>query len=1027
MRHRLLSEILRNAAAFFLCAFFAPRARAADTPAQSAVADVAIFLPAGIIIAVLAVYVIVLRKKLRTAEAQRDQCLEEKTAESMPDTVKDDFLSHISHELRSPLIGIISIADALLTDTDGPLSPKLRKNMAMIAGICRILSNMVNNILDFGRIRHANIGLRLKPLRIQHLADMVITFSQPLVSGKNLKLINSIATDTPAVHADEDRVQQILYNLVGNAIRFMDGGKLEISSWIMSADEIGIRISYTGGRFRSGSPEKIFAASESDAHESGDFPSAGFTLFLTRRLVEMHGGRIWMESGEDKENAFCFTLRLSHEVPEEDCRGSELLTYIRDNDPQLPACSPQPADPSPQPPVPKPDSPETRERDIFHTAGKTDQNTAEKAARILVVDDDPVHLQVVVSFLTVQHYEVLTATDGNGAMEFLRKEEKPDLILLDVVMPGKSGFEICREIREKYSPSEMPVIMLTAKNQVTDLVRGFESGANDYLTKPVSHRELVSRVRTHIHLNFSDRALRESERKYREIFENVFDFWFTHDLNGNIMESNLPFKEGWGYENADVTRMNIRDFLSPRYADRFSGYMEKVLNEGSSGGITCCRTRDGVERMLDFRAALISDEKGRPLSVRGTARDVTERIQFEKEKAELEKQIRQSQKMQAIGTLAGGIAHDFNNILFPIIGYTEMTLERIAGDDPSRNDLEEVLRAANRAADLVRQILSFARLTEEEWKPMSIHPVIKEALKLLKASLPSTIEIRTDIPSVTDCIMADPTQIHQIIMNLCTNAYHAMREKGGVLTVTLDTLCIDAENTVPVHDMKPGPWFRLTVSDTGCGMAPEVLERIFDPYFTTRPMGEGTGMGLAVVHRIVNNLRGHITVSSTEGEGSVFQIWLPRLESAACESEPAEKDVPAGGNERILVVDDEQQIVNMMRKMLEGMGYDVTVRYSSPDALEAFRVNPDKFDLVITDQTMPNLTGAEFCRELMRIRPDVRIILCTGFSDLISRKKAFDLGIRGFLMKPVDKNDMIRTVREVLDEKTGMGTSGYHE
>ncbi|MGE0083612.1 MAG: response regulator [Desulfococcaceae bacterium] len=916
--------------------------------------------------------------------------MSEKTAQIMPDTVpdtvRDDFLSDISHELRTPLIGVIGIADAMLTGVAGPVNPDIRKNLTVIAGSCRRLSHMVNNIADTARVKRKFIELSPKPVCIQHLADIVLTFCLPLVSGKPIKLNNAIDPEIPTVHADEDRLQQILCNLVGNAIRFTDEGNVEISCRLLSDDEIAVRISDTGRA--PGSPEKIFSAAEPELRESGDSP--GISLSLTRKLVEMHGGRIWAESGDGGGTVFCFTLPVSHEKPEtEISRISETVPCFRDA--ELP------------------------EKVRFAEA---DRQGTEKKARILVVDDDPVHLQVVVSFLAAENYEMLTACDGNGALEFLDKEKKPDLILLDVVMPGKSGFDICREIRKKYSSSEMPVIMLTARNRVTDLVKGFESGANDYLSKPVSHRELISRVKTHIHLNFSDRALRESERKYREIFENVFDFWFTHDLDGNIMESNLPFKQGWGYENTDVTSMNIRDMLAPRYADRFTSYMDRILHDGKYGGITCCLTRDGTERMLDFRVALIRDEKGRPFSVRGTARDVTERIQFEKEKADLEKQIRQSQKMQAIGTLAGGIAHDFNNILFPIIGYTEMVLERIAGDDPSRNDLEEVLRAANRAADMVRQILSFARQTEEEWKPMQIHPVIREALKLLKASLPATIEIRTDIPDGTDCVLADPSQIHQIIMNLCTNAYHAMREKGGILRVTLENLYIDAKNAVPVHDMTPGPWFRLTVSDTGCGMAPEVLERIFDPYFTTRPMGEGTGMGLAVVHRIVSNLRGHITVSSTEGEGSIFQIWLPRLESEICEHEPEVPRKPLGGNERILVVDDEQQIVDMIRKMLDGIGYDVTVRYSSPDALEAFRANPDRFDLVITDQTMPNLTGAEFCRELMRIRPDVRIILCTGFSDLISRKKAFDLGIRGFLMKPVEKNDLICTIRDVLDGKT---------
>ncbi|MEE4358273.1 MAG: response regulator [Desulfococcaceae bacterium] len=984
--------------ALLLCLFFAPSHAYAGMQPAAPGSGVLLFF-ALLLLFFLSVYIIFLRIRLYRAESKIRA--ENNHAPPCPDHAKEDILAAISQELRSPLIGVTGITDALLKGVAGSLNPGLRKNLLLIAGTCRRLSNMVNNIFDFNRLKDRDIRLKYRPVRIQEIADIVIAFSEPLLSGTGIRLQNRIDPDFPPLYADEDRLQQILYNLLDNAVCFRRGGggdrEVNISCRIREGDLAEISIHGSGETVFPEDPDKIPETGEwQEEFRNDDFYRCGIGLHVTRQLIEMHGGSI--PALQEKGNRIVFTLPLSkNKTPFE-----HYECHTKKNAPCTAAGQNTP------------DADESQ-ADMISCTREIKACFAEKAARILVVDDDPVHLQIVENFLIVQQYEVMAVSDGDTALEYLSREKKPDLILLDVVMPGKSGFEVCRQIREKYSPGEMPVIMLTAKNQVSDLVKGFECGASDYLTKPVSHRELISRVKTHVHLNFSDRALRESERKYREIFENVFDFWFSHDLEGNIIESNLPYKEEWGYKDEDVIGRNIRVILLPSNAEKFGNYMEDLLRKGKTEGIACCVTRDGVKKMLDYRAALICDEKGQAISIRGTARDVTERIQFEKEKAELEKQIRQTRKMQAIGTLAGGIAHDFNNILFPIIGYTEIALENIPPDSSCRGDLKEVLRAANRAAELVRQILTFARQTEDEWKPMQIRPIIKEVLKLLKASLPSTIEIREDIGEDTDSVLADPTQIHQIVMNLCTNAYHAMREKGGRLTVSLKAVNITPEYSPPVHDMAPGSWYRLTVSDTGCGMRPEVQERIFDPYYTSKPMGEGTGMGLAMVHRIVSNLRGHVTVSSKEGEGSVFHVWLPRIASEdeiAPELPPAEA---AGGRERILLVDDEQQIVEMMHKILTGLGYDVTVRYSSPDALEAFRSDPKRFDLVITDQTMPNLTGAEFCRELLRLRPDLRIILCTGFSDLISRKRAFELGIRGFVMKPVNKNELARTIREVLD------------
>jgi len=379
-----------------------------------------------------------------------------------------------------------------------------------------------------------------------------------------------------------------------------------------------------------------------------------------------------------------------------------------------------------------------------------------------------------------------------------------------------------------------------------------------------------------------------------------------------------------------------------------------------------------------------------------------------------QRQLLQAQKMEAIGTLAGGIAHDFNNILTSILGYTEIALSDVPPESTARKDLCQVLEAAQRAKDLVAQILAFSRQTEGERKPIELAPIIKEAIKMLRAVLPTTTEIRYHIAPDLSVVNADPTQIHQVLMNLCTNAAQAM-PKGGLLEVALTNVELDEKLCAELEDLTPGSYVKLTVSDTGCGMDETTLERIFDPFFTTKAPGEGTGMGLSVVHGIVKSHGGDITVHSEPGVGTTFDVYLPAVESIG-EIAPEVVEPVRGGNESILFVDDEPAVVDISKRTLERLGYHVTTRTSSIEALELFRVKRDDFDLVITDQTMPNMTGSDLATEILRIRSDIPIILCTGFSHAISPEKAAALGIREFVMKPIVGAQLGRTVRRVLDE-----------
>jgi len=414
-----------------------------------------------------------------------------------------------------------------------------------------------------------------------------------------------------------------------------------------------------------------------------------------------------------------------------------------------------------------------------------------------------------------------------------------------------------------------------------------------------------------------------------------------------------------------------------------------------------------------YNATIYKNEAGQVQGVFAAARDITEQKKAEKALRGAEERLRQMQKMEALGTLAGGIAHDFNNILMPIVINTELALFDVPLESQVGKSLQIVLNAANRGKEMVKQITAFSRMKEQERKPIKIAAVVKEALAFLKSSFPKHIEVQDEIKAESSMVASDPTQIHQVLLNLCGNAADAMREKGGLLRVTLEEIAIDEAMVFLEPDLKIGPYVQLTVSDTGAGMTPDVMEKVFDPFFTTKDPVGGTGMGLAVVHGIVKNHSGVVRVSSEVGKGSVFTVYLPRVKADSVKDSSDESPIQIG-SETILVVDDEEYQVQSMQDMLERLGYRVSGTTRSLEALELFRKQPGYFDLVITDEVMPGITGSKLAEELLKIRPDLPIILSTGYSETINRDKAREIGIRELMMKPFGVREVSAAIRRVL-------------
>ena len=649
-------------------------------------------------------------------------------------------------------------------------------------------------------------------------------------------------------------------------------------------------------------------------------------------------------------------------------------------------------------------------------------NTTNKSV-ILIVDDTPTNLEMLFDFLGNSGFKVLIAEDGESAIE--RAEyAPPDLILLDVLMPGIDGFETCRRLKANELTKEIPVIFMTALSETVDKVRGLNLGAVDYVTKPLQHEEVLARINLHLSLQNLTKTLQEQnlrleqeiqerqrkEQKIREqaaLLDITTDAILVQDLSSKILFCNKGAERlyGWTAEEAigkNAMRLLYRDALY-QLEDNYEILAECGAWQGELRQIT----KEGKELIVESRWTLVRDEDGQPKSILTVNTDITE-------KKQLETQFLRAQRMESLGTLAGGIAHDLNNVLTPIM-MTVQLLETKFQDEQSLEWLSIMETNVKRGADLVKQVLSFSRGLEGQRKTLEVGRLISEIEQIAKQTFSRAIEVRTDLTSQNLWTIAgDATQLHQVLMNLCVNARDAMPE-GGILEISAINQWIDAHYARMNFEAKVGPYVVITVSDTGTGIPQKIVDKIFEPFFTTKELGKGTGLGLSTVIGIVKSHGGFVNVSSEIGKGTQFKVYLPVKQSGVTDCTPAaQQELPSGHGELILVVDDEDAIREVTKTLLETNDYRVLVASDGIEAITLYTQHKEEISAVLIDMMMPSMDGPTAIRVLKKINPQVKII---GVSGLVSNHKMIELvgnSVKTFLPKPYTSNELLKNLQTVL-------------
>ncbi|HVN71854.1 MAG TPA: response regulator [Desulfomonilia bacterium] len=636
----------------------------------------------------------------------------------------------------------------------------------------------------------------------------------------------------------------------------------------------------------------------------------------------------------------------------------------------------------------------------------------DKNLSILLVEDNEGDARLIREmFRSIPDVELTRADSLSTALEYLR-HHSAEIVLLDLGLPDSHGLATVTSFAARMQA--LPIVVLTGLGDDMLALDALKAGAQDYLVKGLVEPEMLMRsIRYAKERKLVEVALRESEERYRITLEGMLDAVSIQIIkDARYLYVNKAFCDITGYNPEEVIDRTPFDLNLPLTPEDQDNYLECILERPGRGRKEIqYRMKDGtiLYALLSCTPVLYRNEDCAVVVMT----DITALKKAEESRKRLEIQLAQAKKMEALGTLAGGIAHDFNNILTAITGFTEIALHNVSIPEKVEKHLTDALRSGRRARDLLRQVLAFSRHAAGEYAPVTLAYPIKESLGRLRTMIPGNIEISQNLVASAK-VMADPAQISQMIINLCMNAAQVMETSGGRLSVSLDEVQLDDEALS--LNLAKGPYLKLVVGDTGPGMPPEIMEHIFEPYFTTKKLGDGSGMGLAVVHGIVKRHGGAISCRSTPGQGTIFEIYLPKtMQKEEWEEPRVPMEMPTG-TERILFVDDEPALVDLAQSLFESLGYQVTATSSSTQALELFRKDPGRYDVVVTDMTMPEMTGDRLSQEMMEIRPDLPVILYTGYSEYMSEEQAKAMGIREFILKPFGMRDMAHAIRKVLDE-----------
>lgn len=631
--------------------------------------------------------------------------------------------------------------------------------------------------------------------------------------------------------------------------------------------------------------------------------------------------------------------------------------------------------------------------------------------RILIVDDDVDFAEGLAAYLDLNGNKCAVANTVETALK-LARDFAPDVALLDIKLdPVVSGVDLIPRLQEE-RPA-ISCIMVTAFAEVETAIDAVRKGAYDYLKKPLNFEELhtvLNRCFEKVSLVQNKRRIEGERDKLAAAIGQIGEGVMITDAEGEIRFVNPALERITGYSNIELIGKMPNILKSGKHSEAFYEELWSTIKDKRTiwRGRVINRKKDGSEFETDQTISPVLNKGGDIENFVSILRDIS----YE---ASLEARLHQSQKLEAIGTLAAGIAHDFNNILTPIYGYTELLLRKSPEGSKDHDILTQMHEADVRAKNLVKQILSFSRPGRNEIQDFEPHTVIKESIKFLRSTMPATIDITQDIDESAGFVRANPTEIHQVVLNIITNAGQAMSESGGSLHLSLKPIETDGALLKKLPQLTPGPHIRLTISDTGPGMTNEVADRVFEPFYTTKGIGEGTGLGLSTVYGIVKSIKGALEVETAPGEGAAFHIYFPKATPDKKKDESQESSASVG-SEHILHVDDEVMVSETAKMVLERQGYTVETTLNGPEALERFRANPDKYDLVITDLTMPKMTGDVLAREMLKIRPDLPIILCSGFTRDYDPATYRQMGIRALLMKPFSLLEIGKVIREALDE-----------